>query len=711
MRGLLLGGLLLCSPAALFAESFTECPSRAFLTQGTVAKTYGVNLVTGDFNLFQDDMGTNNKINAVGFNPNDRYLYAWSSEHNTAVRIHSDFKIEPLPVKNITDTSFYVGDISLTTNIYYVYRPGSVYGLYAISLDSNSEDYLKMIRVVDGGHLSLNIFDMAFHPTDGYAYAVDKKGDLHRIDVTAGTSTKLANIGGPTGTFGAAYFDVEGNLYISRNKDGHVYKIDISGQNYTAQLFAHGPSSSINDGARCALAPIIDPDDSSDTNIDFGDAPESYGTYLKDNGARHGLSEDGNTLYLGAGVDGEDDGKPLPLSDDESDNDGDGFDDEDGVQFATSLQAGDTAVLMIKPSSSGILSGWIDVDQNGTFDADEQVITDKSVSAGRQPVFITVPDGEAKAGATWARFRISSSAGLQPTGGASDGEVEDYSVNIIVEGSSVTYYPSSSGWTTVVYEDNWPFEGDYDMNDLVAYLRTSIFRTDGDVTLINISGELAAVGASYHNGFGIRLPGIMRDQVDEDAINYTINNQAVTSFKPLEENRDEAIFILTYNVWDYVSAGEDCIFYRTEEGCGSDVQMRFNLTIPFKQAIDTKIAGIFDPFLFATPGAAHGDHFTTPPGRSYEIHLKNQSPTEAFDYSFMDGSGQDGSIPSEDHYFQTVKGLPWAMEIGSHWHYPKEYRDVTHAYPMFPGYVMSRGVDEPDWFTFENAVESILFKD
>ncbi|CAA6827862.1 MAG: LruC domain-containing protein [uncultured Thiotrichaceae bacterium] len=708
MRGLLLGGLLLCSPAALFAESFTDCPSRAFLTQGAVAKTYGVNLVTGDYNLIQDDMGTNNKLNAVGFNPNDGFLYAWSHEHDTAVKIHSDFTVEALAVSNITDNTFYVGDVELTTNKYYVYRPGSAYGLFSINLDEQADDYLKMVNVTDGDSMNLKIFDMAFHPSDGYAYAVDKKGDLHRIDVVAGTSEKLASIGGPTGTFGAAYFDVDENLYISRNNDGHIYKIDIGGQNYTAQLFAHGPSSSINDGSRCALAPVIDPD--SDINIDFGDAPESYGTYLKDNGARHGLS-DTNTLYLGSGVDGESDGKPLPLSDDEHDADGDGVDDEDGIQFATSLQAGDTAVLMITPSASGILSGWIDVDQNGIFDSDEQVITDKSVNAGKQPVFITVPDGEAKAGSTWARFRISSNSGLLPTGGAADGEVEDYKIDINVEGSSVTYYPSSSGWTTVVFEDNWPFEGDYDMNDLVSYLRTSIFRTDGDTTLINITGELAAVGASYHNGFGIRLPGILRDQIDEEAIEYKINNKPVTRFNPLEEGRNEAIFMITYNVWDYVSAGEDCIFYRTEAGCGSDIQMRFNLTIPFKQPVDTDIAGVFDPFLFATPDAPHGDHFATPPGRNYEIHLKNQEPTEAFDLSFMDGSGADGSVPNEGHYFQTVKGLPWAMEIGDHWHYPKEYRDVTHAYPLFPSYVMSKGEESAAWYTFDNAVESILFED
>ena len=700
MRRLLISGLLLCCSQSVLADAFNECPSRAFLTQDAVAKTYSVNLVTGDYGLLQDNMGTKSKVNATGFNPNDQFLYGWGYEKFKPVKIHNDFTVEYLDVENITGTNFYVGDVSLTNNTYYVYRSGSSYGLYAISLDESSENFHKMVRVVDGKTLNLKIFDLAFHPSDGYAYAVDKDGLLHQIDAESGDSKQIADVG-VTGTFGAVYFDADENFYISSNNDGKIYKISIGTGEYTAQLFALGPSSSVNDGARCALAPVID---ESNVDIDFGDAPESYGTYLKDNGARHGLTSD-TSLYLGAGVDGESDGKPMPLSDDESDRN----DDEDGVQFATTLQAGDKAVVMVEPSASGVLSAWIDSDQNGTFDADEQVITDLSVEAGKQPVYIEIP-ADAKPGSTWSRFRLSSSVGMEATGGVSDGEVEDYSVGITVEGASVNYYPSANSFSTVVFEDNWPFEGDYDMNDLVANLKTSIYYTDKKATLVNISGQLTAVGAAYHNGFGIRLPDVLRDQVDEEGINYTINDRPVTNYSPLEAGRYEAIFILAYNTWSYVSAGEDCTFYRTEEGCGSDVQMRFNITIPFKEPIDTDISGIFDPFLFATPGAWHGEHFATPPGRSYEIHLKNHHATEAFDYKFMNGSGQDASNPDNKHFFQTTNGLPWAMEVGSEWKYPKEYRDVTHAYPKFPSYVRSDGEENPSWYTYSNAVESILFK-
>ena len=366
-------------------------------------KTYGVNLVTGDYGLLQDDMGTKSKVNATGFNPNDQFLYGWGYEKHKPVRIHSDFTVEYLDVESISGSlDFYVGDVSLTTNTYYVYRRGETNGLFGIPLDSGKDDYLKMFRVVDGNTLDLNIFDLAFHPSDGYAYAVDKGGMLHKIDAVSGESKEMGNVG-YSGTFGAVYFDVDANLYLSSNRDGNVYKVAVDSGSYQAELFAIGPSSSINDGARCALAPVVD---ESNTDIDYGDAPDSYGTLLKDNGARHGLLADPD-LFLGAGVDGESDGKPMPLSDDESDRN----DDEDGVQFATTLQAGDEAVVMVQPSKAGILSAWIDSNQNGEFDSDEQVITDKVVEAGKQPIYITIPEGS-RAGLLGLASVLSSSTGL-----------------------------------------------------------------------------------------------------------------------------------------------------------------------------------------------------------------------------------------------------------------------------------------------------------
>ncbi len=79
------------------------------------------------------------------------------------------------------------------------------------------------------------------------------------------------------------------------------------------------------------------------------------------------------------------------------------------------------------------LNVWIDFDGNGTFTSDEQVVggvVPYEVNPGVNNVPITVP-ASTVVGATWARFRLSTTAALSPSGGAPDGEVEDYQVSIL----------------------------------------------------------------------------------------------------------------------------------------------------------------------------------------------------------------------------------------------------------------------------------------
>ncbi|GAM66216.1 hypothetical protein JCM19236_3668 [Vibrio sp. JCM 19236] len=148
---------------------------------------------------------------------------------------------------------------------------------------------------------NIHLTDFAFHPDTEKLYGVDNNsGILYEFDPDTGTETAIGDTG-ETGTFGAGYFDVNGYYYVARNQDGIIYRIDLSDPlkiaegDVPAVKFADGPSSSQNDGARCANAPIID----EDSNIDFGDAPDSYSTTLASNGPRHAI--DGLT-YLGTAL-------------------------------------------------------------------------------------------------------------------------------------------------------------------------------------------------------------------------------------------------------------------------------------------------------------------------------------------------------------------------------------------------------------------------
>ena len=677
------------------AAPFDDCPSEAFLGQNSIAQLYGVQLATGYYSLLSADMGTNGKINALGFNFFDNYLYAWSYQHRTLAKIDRNYQITPLGVNNLPGSDFYVGDVAVSHNAYYFYRNGK--GLYRIPLDPSGSDYLVSEQVA-GSSLKLNIFDMAFHPSDEMIYSVDRNGNLYRFN-TSGTVVENLGNTGESGTFGAVYFDVEENLYISRNSDGHIFRIKIGVSNYEAEFFAYGPSSSNNDGARCALAPISPQDNPT---IDYGDAPASYGTSIDDNGARHDTS--GGILYLGSSVDAEPNASGMEDSGDE------------GVVFLTGLEVGSPAFVEVTSSAPGYVNAWVDFDQDGEFDDDENIASGYPVDEGVNTIEYQVPEW-ANGGNTWCRFRLSSEEVIGPNGGVRDGEVEDYEVDLNEPDTTSRYYPGENQWATLAFEDNWPLTGDYDFNDLVVHYRITEYVRGEDsstsasteISKVKIEGEIVAIGASYHNGFAFRLPGISRSQVIEDGIRYQIND-VTQNQSPLEENRQEAIVFIAEDLWNVVTPGEDCKYYRTEPGCGSAVQMSFSMTIPFVDGvIESDFPSVpYDPFITATENYDHGYVFGLPPGRPYEIHMKNTAPTEAARPDFF-GRGEDFSNPALDDYYVNANGMPWVINVPVEWRHPVEYMDIIYAYPDFLLHATSGGTENLDWFLEENAIPKNLF--
>jgi LruC domain-containing protein len=682
----------------LLADPFDTCPSKAYLFQGKPVAVYGVNLVTGSYSVLQSDTGLNANINGVGFDEEDRYIYGFDTTNYNVVRLGENFQATTLSVSGLpASTTFYIGDVY--EHYYYIYRKGT--GFYKIDLsplDSNVSAALTAELITST--TSVNLTDFAFHPDNDHLYGVDNgSGWLYEFDINTGVSTYIGDTG-ETGTFGAMYFDVDGYLYLSRNQDGQVYRVDLSTQAIIdsgvvpAVKFADGPFSSQNDGARCANAPLIDTDEPA--TIDFGDAPDSYGTTLDSNGARHEMDE---VTWLGSSVDGDYLAAQSPDSDDSVTSD-----DEDGVGFVTALEPGLDSVIAVTASTSGYLSAWFDWNDDGDFsDEGEQVITDKSLVAGLNSLVITVPFG-ATVGDTWSRFRFSQQTGLAYYGGSTSGEVEDHVATVVAANTTQRHFPSASGYVTLAYEDNWPETADYDMNDLVLRYRITEVLKDGLVAKVTISGQLVAVGASYHSGFAVRLSGI-NDELIDSTKTQIYHNTVLQGSDPQESDMSEASFLLINDAIDVSSY--ECSYFRTQNDCRENVGLEFELSFSFTAPIATASmpAMPYDPFLFATPSYYHGPSFAQAPGRSYEVHLADQAPTESFDTNFFT-LAQDTSDPSSDRYFKTINNMPWALLIYDEWQWPRERVDLTTAYPYFADYTTSGGISNTDWYDNSNAVDN-----
>lgn len=89
----------------------------------------------------------------------------------------------------------------------------------------------------------------------------------------------------------------------------------------------------------------------------------------------------------------------------------------------------------------GTLVGWIDFDRSGTFEANEAQVLSGAVLDGNTTNTLTwdpSASGIISSGPTYARFRLSTDDALtsnSPAGIVSDGEVEDYLLNLTVTGS------------------------------------------------------------------------------------------------------------------------------------------------------------------------------------------------------------------------------------------------------------------------------------
>lgn len=214
---------------------------------------------------------------------------------------------------------------------------------------------------------------------------------------------------------------------------GNTYARFRLGQVQTTVESAIGASTSTDNGEvedyQIAIAPL----DYSDAPADGGTAPNGSGTTGYGNASHIIVSG----TRLGANIDAETAAQNSANADGDDNN---GTDDEDGITIPT-LTRGQTATISANVAGTGgYLQGWIDWNGDGDFlDANEQIATniqdngtgDTNNTTGTISFSVNVPIGAIITANTFARFRWSTTSGLNTTNTASNGEVEDYRVTII----------------------------------------------------------------------------------------------------------------------------------------------------------------------------------------------------------------------------------------------------------------------------------------
>lgn len=257
-----------------------NCDYSAYLFQYN--DVYAIDLASGNSYLAASDITAGN-INAAAYNPADGYIWGYlSTPSKTIVRIGKDFQTTSFEIPELTTGNKYVGDIS-PQGIYYFKAGGTSY--FKIDLNPNSATYTQYISTETLSQ-NISIHDWAFNAVDGNLYAVEKNSNiLYRINPTTSVVEALGEVpilAGLGYTYGAVYFDANGRFYVSANDTGTIYVIQnvqniVASGAMDSNLFAFGPSSSSNDGARCPTAPVAQEicdngiDDDGDGLIDCED--------------------------------------------------------------------------------------------------------------------------------------------------------------------------------------------------------------------------------------------------------------------------------------------------------------------------------------------------------------------------------------------------------------------------------------------------------
>ncbi|MFZ4798620.1 MAG: LruC domain-containing protein [Bacteroidia bacterium] len=231
-------------------------------------------------------------------------------------------------------------------------------------------------------------------------------------------------------------------------------------------------------------------------------------------------------------------------------------------------------------------------------------------------------------------------------------------------------YPSATTFATVAFEDLWPSQGDYDMNDVVVnYQYKGVLNAANKMVDMTAKYKLRAAGGTFKNAFCVELP---------------INKSAVTTITGglgLDAAANKAILKVFANSLAIIPS------YNTIKGNTTLVTDTITMSMNFGTPQSITLSS-FNPFIWVDE---------TGKGRGHEVHLPDFAPTELATTATF-GTAMDNSIPASSRYYKTKLNLPFAINIPETFAYPAEKELIILAHLKFAAWAQSGGVQYQDWY-------------
>lgn len=258
------------------------------------------------------------------------------------------------------------------------------------------------------------------------------------------------------------------------------------------------------------------------------------------------------------------------------------------------------------------------------------------------------------------------------------------------------YYPSKFVWGTIAFEDMWPAEGDYDLNDLVvSYQYKFAMNAANNVVHMDGSYKPLAAGASFNNGFGVQLP-LTPNTVKSVSGQRLSGNYIKLSANGTESNQSSAV-IVPFDSYKGLFASNPN-FINTVQNSAFVKSDTAHITVHFTSLLqeDFTARAPFNPFLISNQT------------RGREVHLVNQLPTDLADKSLLSTQSDNSNI-SKNRYYITKENRPFALDIFGSFDYPVEKKAVYDVYKYFSQWALSGGLQYADWYTDKSGYRNKEF--
>ena len=334
--------------------------------------------------------------------------------------------------------------------------------------------------------------------------------------------------------------------------------------------------------------------------------------------------------------------------------------------------------LVVTASQDSLLDAWVDYNRDGDWDdPNEQVAAAMQLTAGENELSVKAPlEPDSVPGQTFARFRISDVGGLRPTGLTTNGEIEDYQIEIVdgrppeaINDPSV----ATAGFATtedvvlpVGAVDPSVLDNDTDANNNdIRVDEFDVLSARGAIVTVDQNWKSAGASSGtfqYDPTAAVDIQELHDGEVVADTFTYTLIEDTTTPNSFGFKSQTAATVTITLTGVNDAPISQDIPLSAFEDGIavtadfdGDDVDNDDDFDSLTFSIVDTLSAG-------EGTVANNGDGtFTFVPGSDFQELAQDQEFDVSFTYKATDQHGEDSNVSTVTITMTGVNDGPTAI--------------------------------------------------